>query len=210
MPVDFDYSGLSPEHQAKLRGIVDHIHVLGCQDTATAVGTGNSFIEASDGLDPGQFVKFCGEAVGYSYRKVQLLMNLARFADKEPDVLRIPVSAGYLISAPGADKQIVQQVLALARDGGRVKVNWVEKLLKGKDEEKAKSEPRSTSEASRIAKLIAGALDPGEARSLRKLLEVAGTPLIQQVVAELQDRLRSNLNSVVSSNQGPLRPGITS
>lgn len=208
MAAVFDYSGLSQEHQAQLRQTASHIHTIGCRQTAEAVEMGNNFIEAKIGLEYGQFLQWCDIEAGYKARRVQLLMNLANFADKEPDVLRIPVSAGYMLAAPSAPKHIVEHVLSLARGGGRVTVTWVEKLLKAEDEQESKPERSDTSEVAKIAKLIAGALGPGEAAPLRKLLEAAGAPLIQQFVCDLQDHLRDRLHGTVSFDNGSHRAGI--
>ena len=121
-------------------------------------------------------------------------MSLANFAAKEPEVLGIPLSAGYLLAAPSAPKHVIQQVLSVARDGGRVKVSWVEKLLEeANKKEQSEPERRSTSEVAKIAKLIAGALGPSQATTLRKVLEAAGATLIQRFVSELQSQLQDKL-----------------
>ena len=78
----FDYSGLSQEHQAKLRRIANHIHTIGCRQTAEAVEMGENFIKAKIGLEYGQFSNWCTSEAGYRIRKVQLLMSLANFAGK--------------------------------------------------------------------------------------------------------------------------------
>jgi hypothetical protein len=194
----FDYSALAPEYQAQLRQIASHIHTIGCGQTAAAVEIGNKLIEAKVGLEHGQFGKWCEVEAGYGARRAQLLMNLANFACQEPDVLRIPVSAGYLLSAPSVPEHIIREVLSLAKGGGRVTVSWVEKLLNGQEKEESKQERSSASEVTKIAKLIAGALHPSEATTLRKLLEAAGAPLIQQFVCELQGHLRDKLRGAVS------------
>ena len=204
----FDYSGLSQEHQAELRRIASHIHTIGCRQTAEAVEMGDNFIKAKIGLEYGQFCDWCTSEAGYNIRKVQLLMSLATFAGKEPDVLRIPVSAGYLLAAPSAPKPIIEQVLALARDGERVKVTWVEKLLKVENEQESAPERSETSEVAKIAKILASALGPGEAASLRKLLEAAGAPLIQQCVCDLQEHLRNALHGAVSFGNELHRPVV--
>ena len=100
----FDYSGLLPEHQERLRGLASHIYCIGCQQTAAAAQIGKMLIEAKGGygLPHGQFAQWCEREAGYRPRKAQLLMNLTIFAMKEPDVLHIPVSAGYMLAAPAA------------------------------------------------------------------------------------------------------------
>jgi Protein of unknown function (DUF3102) len=114
---NFTYSGLSQEHADQLRRLASVIRKTGCQQTATAVETGKMLIEAKADLDDGEFGEWCQSEAGYPRKTVQLLMNLAHLAGKEPDLLRIPVSAAYLLAAPPAPQQIIQQVLSFAAGG---------------------------------------------------------------------------------------------
>ena len=190
---NFNYGLLSREHEAQLRHLATNIHNIGCKQTAEGVEIGKMLIEAKAGLVHGQFSEWCESEAGYRTRRAELLMSLANFAAKEPEVLGIPLSAGYLLAAPSAPKHVIQQVLSVARDGGRVKVSWVEKLLEEANKKQSEPERRSTSEVAKIAKLIASALGPGQATALRKVLEVAGAALIQRFVSELQSQLQDKL-----------------
>ena len=87
---------------------------------------GDNFIKAKIGLEYGQFCDWCTSEAGYNIRKVQLRTKFGDFRGQRtrrapyPCVCRIPAR-----SAIGA-QAIIEQVLALARDGERVKVTWVE------------------------------------------------------------------------------------
>jgi hypothetical protein len=190
---NFNYGLLSREHEARLRHLATNIHNIGCKQTAGGVEIGKMLIEAKAGLEHGQFSEWCESEAGYRMRRAELLMSLANFAAKEPEVFGIPMSAGYLLAAPSAPKHVIQQVLSVARDGGRVKVSWVEKLLEEANKKQSEPERRSTSEVAKIAKLIASALGPGQATTLRKVLEAAGAALIQRFVSELQSQLQDKL-----------------
>jgi hypothetical protein len=192
----FNYSALSEEHEAQLRRFVSEIHKCGCQQTPAAVEIGNMLIEAKDGLKHGTFEKWCKSEAGYPKRRAELFMSLAKFARGQPDVLRIPVSAGYRLAAPSAPAHIVQQVLSVARDGERVTVAWVEKLLKNANKKESKPERGSTSEVTKIAKLIANALEPGQATTLRKVLEAAGPALTKRFVSDLQSQLQNEVHDI--------------
>ncbi len=204
----FDYSGLPEEQQAKLRGLLSRIDSTGCRNTAGTAEMGKAFNEAKIGLDHGQFTSWCDSEAGYEIRQVQHMMNLANFAEKEPDILLVPMSAAFLLAAPSAPKPVVEKVLKVAREGGRVRVTWVKQLLKPEREEETAPERSAASEAAKIAKLIAGALHPGEAISLRKLLEAADASLIQRFVSDLQENLRAALPSAVSFDDSAHRPSI--
>ncbi|QAU45896.1 hypothetical protein [Bradyrhizobium guangzhouense] len=204
----FDYRGLPEEQQAKLRGLCSSIHSAGCRNTAGAAEMGNAFNEAKIGLDHGQFTSWCYSEAGYEIRQVQNMMNLANFAGKEPDILLVPMSAGFLLAAPSAPKLVVEKVLKVAREGGRVRVTWVKQLLKPEREKEPAPERSTASEAAKIAKLIAGVLHPGEAVSLRQLLEAADASLIQRFVSDLQENLRAALPGAVSSDNSAHRPSI--
>ena len=204
----FDYSGLPEEQQAKLRGLLSRIDSTGCRNTAGTAEMGKAFKEAKIGLDHAQFTSWCDSEAGYEIRQVQHMMNLANFAEKEPDILLVPMSAAFLLAAPSAPKPVVEKVLKVAREGGRVRVTWVKQLLKPEREEETAPERSAASEAAKIAKLIAGALHPGEAISLRKLLEAADASLIQRFVSDLQENLRAALPSAVSFDDSAHRPSI--
>jgi len=207
----FNYSGLSLEHQAQLRRFVSEIHKCGCLQTPAAVEIGNMLIEAKGGLEHGTFEKWCKSEAGYPKRRAELLMSLANFARKQPDVLRIPVSAGYRLAAPSAPAHIIQQVLSAARDGERVTVSWVEKLLEKANKKESKLERSSTSEVTKIAKLIANALEPGQATTLRKVLEAAGPALTKRFVSDLQSQLQDKLHdtsAAPSFNQRAHQQGV--
>jgi hypothetical protein len=191
---NFNYGLLAREHEARLRHLATNIHNIGCKQTAEGVAIGKMLIEAKAGLEHGQFREWCESEAGYRKRRAEKLMSLAKFAAKEPEVLGIPLSGGYLLAAPSAPKHVIQQVLSVARDGGRVKVSWVEMLLEeANKKEQSEPERRSTSEVAKIAKLIAGALGPGQATTLRKDLEAAGAALIQRFVSDLQSQLQDKL-----------------
>jgi hypothetical protein len=190
----FTYSGLSLEHADQLRRLASDIHKTGCQQTATAVETGRLLIEAKAGLSHGEFGEWCNYEAGYSWRKAQNLMGLANFAEREPDVVNIPVSAGYLLAAPSAPEHIIQQVLSEAKSGGRVLVSWVEELLDEGKKKEPKPPRRSTSEVTKIAKLLVNALEPGQATNFRTLLEAAGATLVQRFVSQLQSQLEEKLH----------------
>ena len=191
---NFNYGLLAREHEARLRHLATNIHNIGCRQTAGGMEIGKMLIEAKGGLEHGEFSEWCKSEAGYGTRRAELLMSLANFAAKEPEVLRIPMSAGYLLAAPSAPKHVVQQVLSVARDGGRVKVSWVEQLLEeANKKEQSEPERRSTSEVAKIAKLIAGALGPGQATTLRKDPEAAGAASIQRFVFDLQSQLQDHL-----------------
>jgi hypothetical protein len=208
---DFDYGLLPREREAHLRHLAAAIHDIGCKQTAQGVAIGKMFVEAKAdfktliepkaGFRRGQFGLWCDAEAGYEIRRAQHLMSLANFAVKEPDVLRIPISAGYMLAAPSAPKHIVQQVLAAARDGERVKVSWVEMLLKKAKKKQSEPERRSTSEVTKIAKLIAGALEPSQTTTLRKLLEGAGAASIQRFVCDLQSQLQDELRGIPPSSE---------
>ena len=121
-------------------------------------------------------------------------MSLANFAGKHSVVLRIPVSAGYRLAAPSAPPHIVQQVLSVARNGERVTVAWVEKLFANANKKESKPERGNTSEVTKIAKLIVNALEPGQATTLRKVLEAAGPALTKRFVSDLQSQLQDELH----------------
>lgn len=197
-PESFDYSGLPQEQREPLRRLADHIDRLGCQGTEAAAELGKMLSSAKERLQHGQFVDWCEREAGYRPRKAQLLMNLAVFAIKEPAVLRIPVTAGYMLAAPAAPQHIVQKVLSRARDGGRVKVAWVETLFDAETEKEPKPERSQPSEVTRIARLLASAVGPGQATVLRKLLEAAGATYIQHFVSDLQARLQDKLHDTKS------------
>lgn len=190
---NFNYGLLAREHEARLRHLATNIHNIGCKQTAGGVEIGKMLIEAKGGLEHGEFSEWCKSEAGYGTRRAELLMSLANFAAKEPEVLRIPQSAGYLLAAPSAPKHVIQQVLSVARDGGRVKVSWVEKLLEEANKIQSEPERRSTSEVAKIARLIANALGPSQATTLRKLLEAAGAASIQRFVFDLQSQLQDKL-----------------
>jgi len=190
----FNYSGLSSDHQAQLRRFVIKIHECGCQQTPAAVEIGNLLIKAKAGLEHGTFEKWCKSEAGYRKRRAELLMSLANFAGKHSLVLRIPVSAGYRLAAPSAPPHIVQQVLSVARNGERVTVAWVEKLLANANKKESKPERGSTSEVTKIAKLIVNALEPGQATTLRIVLEAAGPALTKRFVSDLQSQLQDELH----------------
>jgi hypothetical protein len=208
---NFNYGLLSREREAHLRHLATTIHSIGCKQTAEGVAIGKMLIEAKAdfkmliepkaGFRRGQFSRWCESEAGYRKRRAELLMSLANFAVKEPEVLRVPLSAGYLLAAPSAPKHVVQQVLSVARDGGRVKVSWVEMLLEEANEKQSEPERRSTSEVAKIAKLIAGALGPSQATKLRKLLEAAGAASIQRFVYELQSQLQDELRGIAPSSE---------
>jgi hypothetical protein len=190
----FNYSGLLPAHEERLRQLAGHIHCIGCQQTNAAAEIGKMLIEAKDGLQHGQFGRWCQREAGYRPRKAQLLMNLTIFAIKEPDVLRIPVSAAYLVAGPAAPAHIVQEVLSRARDGGRVTVAWVEELFDVENEKEPKPERSETSEVTKIAKLLANAVGPDQTITLRKSLEAASPSSIQRFVCELLIQLQDKLH----------------
>jgi hypothetical protein len=190
----YNYGGLSPALQERLREIVDHIHGMGCTQTYAAVEIGKMLNEAKGSLQHGEFGQWCAREAGYRPRKAQNLMNLALFATKEPEVLHIPASAGFMLAAPTAPPHIVQLVLSRVRDGGRVTVTWVEQLLAVKNEEEPRAERSNTSEFTKIAKLLASAVGNSEAKALRKLLEAASAASIQRYVADLQSSLQNSLN----------------
>jgi plasmid stabilization system protein ParE len=207
----FNYSGLSPAQQERLRQLADHIHSTGCQQTVAAVEIGKMLIEAKGNLHHGRFGQWCEHEAGYRTRKAQLLMNLTIFAIKEPDVLHIPVSAGYMLAAPAAPAHIVEKVLSRARDGGRVTVAWVEELFDGENEKEPRPERSNTSEVTKIAKLLANAIGPSQATTLRKLLEAAGASLIQHFVSDLQGQLRDKLHDTdpaASFNHAVHQPAV--
>jgi hypothetical protein len=190
----FNYGSLSPDHQAKLRRFISEIHKFGCLQTPAAVEIGKMLIDAKPGLK-GNFEIWCISEAGYPMRKAQLLMNLAKLAGKHSEVLSIPVSAGYRLAAPSTPPDIVQKVLSAARDGKRVTVSWVEELLEKANKKESESERSSTtSEVTKIAKLLANALEPGQARILRKVLEAAGATLTQRFVSQLQSELEDELH----------------
>jgi hypothetical protein len=85
----YNYDKLATAHQERLREIVDHIRSMGCKQTHAAVEIGKMLIEAKGGLQHGEFGRWCAREAGYRPRRAQNLMNLALFATKEPDVLRI-------------------------------------------------------------------------------------------------------------------------
>jgi len=190
----FNYSALSSDHQAQLRRFVSEIHKCGCQQTPAAVEIGNMLVQAKKGLHHGMFEKWCKSEAGYSKRRVELFMSLANFAGKQPDVFRIPVSAGYRLAAPSAPEHIIEQVLSVARAGERVTVSWVEKLLRKSNKKESKPERGSTSEITKIAKLIANALEPGQATTLRKVLEAVGPALTKRFVSDLQSQLQATMH----------------
>jgi hypothetical protein len=190
----YNYDRLSAAHQERLREIVDHIHSMGCTQTYAAVEIGKMLMEAKGGLQHGEFGQWCTREAGYRPRKAQNLMNLALFATREPDVLHIPASAGFMLAAPTAPPHIVQLVLSRARDGGRVTVAWVEQLLAVKNEEEPRAERSNTSEFIKIARLLASAVGNSEAKALRKLLEAASAASIQRFVADLQSSLQNSLH----------------
>ena len=190
---NFNYGLLSGEHEAQLRHLAVTIHNIGCKQCAEGVEIGKMLIAAKAGLEHGQFSEWCVSEAGYRMRRAELLMSLANFAAKEPAVLGIPLSAGYLLAAPSAPKSVIELVLSVARDGGRVRVSWVEKLLEEKNKKQSEQE-RRTSEVAKIAKLIASALGPSQATTLRKVLEAAGAALIQRFVYELQSQLQDKLS----------------
>jgi hypothetical protein len=190
----FNYSGLSSVHQAQLRQFASEIHAFGCHQTSAAVEIGDRLIEAKAGLDHGAFEKWCKSEAGYPKRRAELLMSLANFARKEKDVLRIPVSAGYWLAAPSAPPHIVQEVLSAARGGERVTVSSVKKLLRKANKKEPKPGRGSTSEVSKIAKLIVNALEPGQDTTLRIALEAASAALIHHFVSALQSQLQDKLH----------------
>jgi hypothetical protein len=196
----FNYDGLLPAHQERLRQLAGHIHSIGCQQTEAAVKIGKMLIEAKGGLQHGRFGQWCAREAGYRPRKAQLLMNLTIFAIKEPDVLHIPVTAGYMLAAPAAPPHIVAKVLSRARDGERVTVAWVEDLFDGENAKEPGPERSNTSEVTKIARLLANAVGRSQAIALRKLLDAAGQ-------SQLRDKLHDT-DPAASFNHAVHQPAV--
>ncbi len=158
----FDYSCLGDQAE-KLRTLAATIREGTKKITQAAIVTGGAFLSAKEALEHGVFLKWCDVETAYSRRSVELYMNLAllfnrrRESDGE-DLLLLSLSAALALGSPSVPEAVVTEILARARRGDRVTVEFVKEFVRGK---KASAEPAFDASL-QMANIVVAALDKRE------------------------------------------------
>jgi hypothetical protein len=202
----FDYSWLSKEHEFQLREFAHELKTGGRHECSAAVKRGETLLRAKPLLkiQRRKFGEWLDVEAGLHPRTAQLLMSLARLAEKEPDVPDLVVVAiGYKLAERATPPEVVAQVLAAARNGEPISLAWVKALIDAKKKKEPKPERENRpSDVAEIAKRLACALEPEQTAALRRLLEASPISLIRYCIAEFHDGLEDGLASTDAAKSG--------
>lgn len=124
----FDYSSVTKSVANFLRG---HAERIRRGYSASIIQTGKELIEAKHHLCHGLFIRWVQAEVGLPLRTAQAYMRVAQWAkNRNLTVTKLPPSVLYLISAPSAPEEFVEDVLEKLAAGEPIETSVIRKQFK--------------------------------------------------------------------------------
>lgn len=129
----FDYSGLSAAVAAALRAAARRIQGHAPETLADLIDIGNELRSVKDYLEHGQFGPWLRSQIGWSRRRAQLLVNVAkRFVDQKRTValLVLRPTALYFLAATAVPERARQVALERAALGERITLDVAKDIVR--------------------------------------------------------------------------------
>lgn len=130
--MQFDYARVAADKVEELRELAGEIRASLKVFTPLAVRIGGFLIEAKASLPRGVFLHWCSSEAGLEPRRAQLYMSLAHLFERYgEDVCLVQLNVAEQLAARSVDQAIVVDILARARRGERLTVEFVKERIRG-------------------------------------------------------------------------------
>lgn len=169
--------------------------------TPLAVRIGGFLIEAKASPPRGMFLQWCSLETDLEPRRAQLYISLAQLFERYgEDVCHVPLNVAEQLAARSVDQAIIVDILAMARRGERLTVEFVKECIRGAKVEAC--EPVSV-RADEMATMVANALNATSKIAPRRVLGDKPGAADRHFLQSLRERVAADLRAV-ARNRLPL------
>jgi hypothetical protein len=132
IPESFDYTSLTAEMAQQARATAQCICQRIQRTVADILSIGQELLAVKEALPHGRFGPWLRAEFGWTERTARHFMTVAERFGSQADMLsdcRIEATAAYLLAAPSAPQEAVEEALARARNGERITASRAREIL---------------------------------------------------------------------------------